>query len=289
MAHFRKAEWRNPNQQKIDTGWKAFDRQTTSISHGQVCGGTQMSKCIRSTSANWPLGQPAKPGEMRRYDLQSFEKIHGYLPWSVINWLNMNADKEVILYEFSHRSRKKKSDETKKVVHGYIITTYDGELLHRYDRRSDKSRKVMDVCQSFVVALDEQPKSEEDGLKFELTDAWKGEGNSSRVTFDEWLANMADNDRGTLQKAAQRLLELRNKTKQPAPHHEAPTHSKLSESDGEFPPKSFPYRVFKGESGKIMPFSEWGTAAGHTKVNKGDVLYMHDGKRWRIWTSAGLI
>lgn len=40
----------------------------------------------------------------------------------------------------------------------------------------------------------------------ELRDAWEGEGNSTRVTFEKWVAAMADNDSGTLQESAKLYL-----------------------------------------------------------------------------------
>ena len=45
-------------------------------------------------------------------------------------------------------------------------------------------------------------------LRFELRDAWIGEGNAKQVTFRRWLQNMAENPRGTLQEAAQEYLKL---------------------------------------------------------------------------------
>lgn len=41
-------------------------------------------------------------------------------------------------------------------------------------------------------------------LHAELLDAWEGEGNSSRISFRDWLRDMANNPRGTLQDAAKR-------------------------------------------------------------------------------------
>lgn len=48
-------------------------------------------------------------------------------------------------------------------------------------------------------------------LETELRDAWEGEGNSKRITFNRWLQNMASNDRGTLQDAAKELLDTQKK------------------------------------------------------------------------------
>ncbi len=45
-------------------------------------------------------------------------------------------------------------------------------------------------------------------LESELQDACEAEGNV--VAFDEWLAAMAENDRGTEQEAAQELIMLRS-------------------------------------------------------------------------------
>jgi hypothetical protein len=44
-------------------------------------------------------------------------------------------------------------------------------------------------------------------LQFELWDAYEGEGNAERVTFLQWIRDMAANDKGTLQEAAKRYLD----------------------------------------------------------------------------------
>lgn len=49
----------------------------------------------------------------------------------------------------------------------------------------------------------------EERLEFELKDAHYGEGNSSRISFEDWLRAMADNDRGILQGAARDLLAIK--------------------------------------------------------------------------------
>lgn len=41
-------------------------------------------------------------------------------------------------------------------------------------------------------------------LRQELVDAWEGEGH--KITFIDWVTNMADNPRGTLQQAARQYL-----------------------------------------------------------------------------------
>ena len=50
-------------------------------------------------------------------------------------------------------------------------------------------------------------KADKDALEAELRDAWQGEGNSQRVTFNNWIEAMANNDSGTLQQAAQQFQE----------------------------------------------------------------------------------
>ena len=43
-------------------------------------------------------------------------------------------------------------------------------------------------------------------VEAELRDAWEGEGNSARITFADWVMEMADNPRGTLKAAATEVL-----------------------------------------------------------------------------------
>lgn len=47
-----------------------------------------------------------------------------------------------------------------------------------------------------------------DILRSELMDAWQGEGNSSRVSFADWLFAMAQNEQGTLRDAARDYLAI---------------------------------------------------------------------------------
>lgn len=48
-----------------------------------------------------------------------------------------------------------------------------------------------------------------DELETELTAAYEGEGNSPRLTFDEWVTNAADDDAHTLQDAAREFKALK--------------------------------------------------------------------------------
>jgi len=71
-------------------------------------------------------------------------------------------------------------------------------------------------------------------------------------------------------------------------YHEAPTLAALTASNAKRPPDTWPYRVFIRKTGKVFAFRKFWPAARRTHANYGDVLYQHDGQRWRIWTSAGL-
>lgn len=48
-------------------------------------------------------------------------------------------------------------------------------------------------------------------VEAELRDAWEGQGNSRRITFLQWVREMADNPRGTLQDSARMFLVARRK------------------------------------------------------------------------------
>lgn len=69
---------------------------------------------------------------------------------------------------------------------------------------------------------------------------------------------------------------------------QAPTPAQHTEHDRRVGPDQCGYRVYKHKLKKLVCTNSFPRAARLTRANEGDVLYQHDGQRWRIWTSAGL-
>jgi hypothetical protein len=70
--------------------------------------------------------------------------------------------------------------------------------------------------------------------------------------------------------------------------HDDPKLADHVAHDARRPPDDAPYRVFVRKTGRFICFHDFYRAVCRCHPNQGDVLYQHDGKRWRIWTSAGL-
>jgi hypothetical protein len=70
--------------------------------------------------------------------------------------------------------------------------------------------------------------------------------------------------------------------------HEGPTLEQMAQCDKNRSPQAFPYRVFVRRTGKLICFRDYVNASRRTNAARGDVLYRHDGQRWRIWTSGSL-
>lgn len=71
-------------------------------------------------------------------------------------------------------------------------------------------RRDLDNSADIIDSRDVIARIEE--IETELRDAHEGEG--SKADFDVWLSDMADNDQGTLQEAAQELFALRDLVKE---------------------------------------------------------------------------
>jgi len=96
----KKAEFnKRGTRQLVDTGWKAFDRQTNCISTGNVIANTQLSLYVRPYRETECNGYTFKPGDLLEADLKAFRYRP---PDDVMDILrDKEREKSVILYMFS--------------------------------------------------------------------------------------------------------------------------------------------------------------------------------------------
>lgn len=140
---FRPKEWHNGNHQKINTGHKAFDRQTSMIGAGNHIGGTILSTHVRPHGETKCGPVSFDPGHLRAYDLNHFRN----LPNALREWFRRNPETHCILYQFFHHH----GDH--KITHGYAVTHADDHrLLFRWDTGHGKARNVVNECITYVVA-----------------------------------------------------------------------------------------------------------------------------------------
>jgi len=106
----------------FESGHKTFDRQVDCISTGNVIGHVQLSFHIRAYTETECNGFTRPPGHLRAFDLKTWN-----LPIRVRDRvLKETEDKSVWLYEFRHWTGNR------KIVHGYVITSYDHRLLAKF-------------------------------------------------------------------------------------------------------------------------------------------------------------
>lgn len=159
--NLKKSTWDNPNKMHIDTGHKAFDRQTNLITTGNVISNTQLSSYIHPyNEAKNPVGEKVSKGAMQDWDLQWFKNI----PSHVEDAIRKSAKtKSVILYEFHHYNGRQ------KVVDGYVLTTPERKLIGKWSS-SPKYSKIIEEAAKYVALPERSKLSPEDHKKHKLKD-----------------------------------------------------------------------------------------------------------------------
>lgn len=138
----KKIEWIHGNKMKMESGFKAFDRQTTCLSPGNVLGDTQRSSYIRPYNEIMNGSYQMKPGEARNFDLNGFSNLHKIVRDMVIS---MTETKPVILYKFRHFNGKT------EMIDGYVITDTNHILLKTiYTGKTNKSALAVDAASEYV-------------------------------------------------------------------------------------------------------------------------------------------
>lgn len=124
---------------------KTFNKQTNFIGKGKVIANTQFSNHIRAYNQIQSQGNDSKmKGELQKIDLAPF----GKLPRRVYESVKKHGvNQNIILYKFFH-----KNSSNEQVVHGYLLTTEEHELLDYYlVHLTNKSLSVILECMKYVT------------------------------------------------------------------------------------------------------------------------------------------
>lgn len=151
----RHAEWKNPNKQDIHSGHATWDATVRALMPGNVIDPGYMGVYVRpGATPFYPDGRtPAKPGQMRAFDL---EHLGVRVPQEVRSFVETVTETEyAILYCFFHH------DGSRLIEHGWLVTRGAGSgdrddpanyrrLRVFYTGPTSKSRDVVDTATDYL-------------------------------------------------------------------------------------------------------------------------------------------
>lgn len=126
---------------EIHTGHKAFDRQTRSISPGQVVSPTQFSNVIRAFNDLGDQGFRAQPGQFQEWDFHVFPWLDPFVRQFTYD---QTATEPAILYQFRVASSGRMRDL------GYVVARPNSQLLGVFARAHPKAQAVMEAVTPVV-------------------------------------------------------------------------------------------------------------------------------------------
>lgn len=133
----------------FESGHKTFDRIANrhSVVTGNVLSDVQTSFFIRPYTETECNGFTREPGHLRNFDLEPFRKIG--TPRHVLDYVrSVTENTPVILYRFFHHN-----NNGDKIVHGYVVTTTDYELLKFFvTGPTYKSHNIIAEAIKFITA-----------------------------------------------------------------------------------------------------------------------------------------
>jgi hypothetical protein len=132
-------------RQRISTGLKVFDNQTSMISTGNQIGGTMNGVCVRATETPFypDSKKVAVPGQMRDFDI---DQLSPSLPPYVGEFIRKAADHgDCRAYAFFHHTCS-----GEEVLHGFIITDEHHRFLRTFVTALGSGR-ILDVCAPYVA------------------------------------------------------------------------------------------------------------------------------------------
>lgn len=119
----KKKVWVTPDRMLMQTGHATFDRQTNVISTGNIIANTQNARYVRGELCIKCWGPKVyQPGELRDYDLENWPRMPPSVRRAVIQ-ATTGQQGSVWVSEFFHHNGHR------KIIHGYIITALDHQLL----------------------------------------------------------------------------------------------------------------------------------------------------------------
>jgi hypothetical protein len=139
------AKWdKGGNRQVIRTGCRPFDTQISALGQGNVFGSTITGWYIRPYGETECNGYTVPQGDLQAFDLRPF----GSLPVQVAQAVTARARTHSgILYKLFHSA-------THQIVHGYIWTDYDDNLVDLWVTGRNKSTDVVVACLPYMVNVE---------------------------------------------------------------------------------------------------------------------------------------
>lgn len=140
------------------TGIKSFDallkKNQGTFMTGNVYGNAQVSTFVRPHTEVHCNGQESKPGELRKFDLNTFSN-HGFREFeSVSRWLNAHPDQTTIVYalrnKISDYNESGQKNNPNWHCYGYLVTDDKHNLLYRHDNTFSNC-KVLDEAIHFLT------------------------------------------------------------------------------------------------------------------------------------------
>lgn len=142
----KKKVWVTPNRMLMETGHGAFDKQTNVISTGNIIANTQNARYVRGELCVECWGPKVyQPGELRDYDLENWPRMSPSVRRAVVQ-ATTGQQGSVWVSEFFHYNGHR------KIIHGYVITAPDHELLTTFvTGPTYKSAGVIDGVLPYVT------------------------------------------------------------------------------------------------------------------------------------------
>ena len=147
----KKIEWATPNRMVIDTGHATFNRQTNIISTGNIIANTMLGwHCRPYSEVINPVGDECPLGHLRDFDLRIWKQRN--TPRTVLRQVKeLTKTKSVWIYEFFHYNYQKWPLDSKRIVHGYVITSANHAVLATITTGPTyKSESVVWECTKYV-------------------------------------------------------------------------------------------------------------------------------------------
>lgn len=131
-------------RQKIKTGVREFDNQTTSLSGANMIGGTVITRPIRPARCPLPSGERARRGAMRDWDLEHFGTE---LPKEVLAAVREQCEQDHCLLSWVfHHTRARE-----EISHGFIVCDADHRFLRWFPSAEPRSRQVLETCLPYLA------------------------------------------------------------------------------------------------------------------------------------------
>lgn len=148
----KKATWDySKDKMLVKTGHATFTRQTNVISAGNIIANTMLGwHCRPHSEVINPVGDECPPGHLRDFDLRIWKRRN--IPRTVLRRIKeLTQTESAWIYEFFHYNYQKWPRDPKRIVHGYVITSYNHIILSIITTGPTyKSENIVRECAKYV-------------------------------------------------------------------------------------------------------------------------------------------